>query len=62
MPRSETKRDPRFDAEQRRRARRLYEGGASVQEIADELGISKGRAYVLVLESGAKLRPRGPKP
>lgn len=53
-------RDPRFKAALRRRARKLYEGGANVQEVADKLGISKARAYVLLTESGADLRPRGP--
>ena len=54
------KRDPRFKRTLRQRAARLYNGGASVEDVAQTLGVSKGRAYILILEGGAKLRRRGP--
>lgn len=54
-------RDPRYKAELRKRAARLYGEGKDLGQIARLLGISKGRAYVLALEGGATMRPRGPK-
>lgn len=56
-----TARDPRFKAQLRARAANMYRSGKDLQEIADALSVSKGRAYILVLQGGAKMRPRGPK-
>ena len=49
------KRDPRFKRNLRQRAARLYNGGASVEDVAQTLCVSKGRAYTLILEGGAQL-------
>lgn len=54
-------RDPRYKAQLRKRAATLYRDGKDLQQIADALGVSKGRAYILALQGGAKMRPRGPK-
>jgi hypothetical protein len=53
-------RDPRYKASLRRRAAALYKSGHDLDAIARMLGVSKGRAYILCLEGGAKMRPRGP--
>jgi transposase len=53
-------RDPRFKSALRRRAAKLYRGGKDVREVADALGVSPARAYILILEGGAKMRGRGP--
>jgi len=53
-------RDPRFKEELRARAARLYRNGKDLDEVAEILGVSKARAYVLCLEGGAKMRSRGP--
>lgn len=53
-------RDPRFKTELRQRAARMYRGGKDVDEVADAIGVSKARAYILILEGGAKMRRRGP--
>lgn len=53
--------DPRYKGELRTRAASLYGEGKDLEQIARLLGISKGRAYVLALEGGATMRPRGPK-
>lgn len=58
---ADARRDPRFKSLLRRRAARMYRQGRSLQEIADALGLSKGRAYILAMEGGAPMRPRGPK-
>lgn len=56
-------RDPRLKRELRARVRRLYEDeGLTVQEIARRLRLSPGRVYLLALEAGADLRPRGRRP
>jgi len=54
-------RDPRYKAALRARAASLYRGGRDLDQIARLLGVSKGRAYILALEGGASMRPRGPK-
>lgn len=53
-------RDPRYKASLRQRAAALYRKGHDVGQIGRMLGVSKGRAYILCLEGGAKMRPRGP--
>lgn len=53
-------RDPRFKQALRARAAKMYREGKTLDEIAAELNVSKGRAYILALEGGAKMRPRGP--
>lgn len=53
-------RDPRYKAALRKRAASLYRSGKDLDQIARLLGVSKGRAYILCLEGGAKMRPRGP--
>lgn len=53
-------RDPRYKAELRKRAASMYRSGKDLEQIARLLGVSKGRAYILALEGGAKMRPRGP--
>ena len=37
----------------------MYDEGFEIRQIAAELGVSPARAYVLALEGGAKMRPRG---
>ena len=54
-------RDPRFKDRLRARAARLYGAGKSVREVAKLLGVSPGRAHILIIEGGAKSRRRGPK-
>lgn len=53
--------DPRYKDELRTRAAKLYRQGLTVEQIAEQLRVSKGRAYIYLLDSGIKLRPRGPK-
>ena len=53
-------RDPRFKAELRQRAARLYRTGKDIREVAKILGVSPARAYILCLEGGARMRSRGP--
>jgi hypothetical protein len=53
-------RDPRYKKRLRAEAGRMYRAGKTIDEIAETLGVSRGRAYLLVLESGVELRPRGP--
>lgn len=53
-------RDPRFRADLRSRAARMYRDGKTLDEIAEALGVNKARAYILALEGGAKMRERGP--
>ncbi len=53
-------RDPRYRADLRARAARMYRDGSTLEEIAQALGVNKARAYILALEGGAKMRDRGP--
>lgn len=54
-------RDPRFKRALRAKVRRMYEQeGLTIREIARRLDLSPGRVYVLAVQSGADLRPRGP--
>jgi orotate phosphoribosyltransferase-like protein len=53
--------DPRFDAAKRERARKLYEGGMTVREVADEIGVAVSRAHALLTEAGTSMRARGPR-
>ncbi|MCQ8775042.1 helix-turn-helix domain-containing protein [Streptomyces telluris] len=41
------------------RLRKLYEGGASVRELADATGRSYSSVHRLLLEAGTTLRERG---
>ena len=47
------------DQEKRDRARELYEAGASVRDVADQLDLSVSRTYTLLTEAGAQMRPVG---
>lgn len=51
--------DPRHDTEKRVRARKLYEEGASVREVAEMLGLSVSRTYTLLDEAGTVTRSPG---
>lgn len=57
----DARRDPRFKSLLRQRAARLYREGKTLEQIANALGVAKGRAYILALEGGAPMRRRGPK-
>lgn len=46
-------------AEKRARCRELYETGLSIQQVADELGVSAGTAYWHLNKSGVVMRPVG---
>jgi len=39
-----------------------YDAGHTLMEVADEFGVSYGKAHALVLESGVPIRPRGARP
>lgn len=51
--------DPRFDQEKRDRARELYEAGASVRAVAEELGLTVSRTHTLLTEAGTEMRTQG---
>lgn len=54
-------RDPRYKAALRAKVRRLYEvEKLTIYEIARRLDLSPGRVYILAVEGGADMRPRGP--
>ena len=53
------KRDPRYDAEKRARARALYESGFTERAVAERMGLSRSRTRVLLDESGVQRRSRG---
>jgi transposase-like protein len=55
-------RDPRYKRTLRARAAAMYEQGKTIRDIAETLGVSPGRAYILALEGGADMRPRGTRP
>lgn len=44
------------------RAGVAYAAGHTYVEVADELGVSYGKAYALVKEAGVATRPRGARP
>lgn len=44
------------------RAGESYEAGHTYMEVADELGVSYGKAHALVKEAGVAARPRGARP
>jgi hypothetical protein len=43
----------------RRKAARMYEQGATVQTIANELGRCYSATHALLVEAGVAFRPRG---
>ena len=50
---------PDHNQQKRDRARELYEAGASVRAVADELGLTVSRTHTLLTEAGTQMRPVG---
>lgn len=49
----------RFSRSERARARRVYEAGATIPEVAERFGVGRRTARRLLLEAGVTLRPPG---
>lgn len=53
------KRDPRYRADLRKRVKRLYEAGESMEAVAEKCEISRTRVTQLLDEMAVQRRPRG---